>query len=96
MANTTDLKIASWKLKGLNNVIKKKKVLTYLKSSKVDIAFVQETHLNMKESLKLRCSWVGKVFSSPGTDKSRGVSILINKAVNFNETDVLTDSDGPY
>lgn len=50
----------------------------------------------MKESLKLRCSWVGKVFSSPGTSKSRGVSILINKAVNFNETNVLIDSDGRY
>lgn len=65
MASATDLKIASWNLKGLNNVIKKKKILIYLKSSKVDIAFVQETHLNMKESLKLRFSWVGKVFSSP-------------------------------
>lgn len=96
MASTTDLKMASWNLKGINNVIKKKTVLTYLKLSKVDIAFIQETHRNMKESLKLRCSWVGKIFSSPGTGKSRGVSILINKAVNFNETDVLTDSDGRY
>lgn len=39
---------------------------------------------------------MGKVFSSPGTSKSRGGSILINKAVNFNETDVLIDSDGRY
>ena len=96
MANTIDLKIASWNLKGLNNVIKKKKILAYLKSSKVDVAFVQETHLNKKESLKLRCSWVGKVFSSPGTDKSRGVAILINKSVHFNETEVLTDSEGRF
>lgn len=60
MTNIVDLKMASWNLKGLNHVIKKKKVLTYLKSSKVDIAFVQETHLNKTESLKLKCSWVGK------------------------------------
>ena len=39
---------------------------------------------------------MGKAFSSPGTAKSRGVSILISKAVNFNETQVLTDSDGCY
>lgn len=36
------------------------------------------------------------MFPSPGTGKSRGVSILISKAVNFNETQVLTDSDGRY
>lgn len=89
MAITTDLKFASWILKG-------RKILTYLKSSKVDIAFVQETHLKMKEFLKLRSLWVGKVFSSPGTGKSRGVSILINKAIHFNEANVLIDSDGPY
>lgn len=39
---------------------------------------------------------MGKAFSSPGTGKSKGVSILINKAINFNEREVLTDSDGRY
>lgn len=52
MTKTDNLKIASWNLKGLNHVIKKKKILTYLKSSKVDIAFVQETHLTKKSFIE--------------------------------------------
>ena len=75
-----------WNLKWINHIIKKKKTLAFLKSSKVDIAFVQETHLNKKESEKRKCSWVGKAFSGPGTGICRGVSILIHKAMNFTET----------
>uniref|UniRef100_A0A3P8NC16 exodeoxyribonuclease III n=1 Tax=Astatotilapia calliptera TaxID=8154 RepID=A0A3P8NC16_ASTCA len=92
----TDFKIASWNVKGLNNGIKRKKILTYLKLSRVDIAFIQEMHMCKSEALKLKCSWVGKVFSSPGTDKSRGVSVLIHKAVSFTETKVITDKESRF
>lgn len=79
MTNIAELKFASWNLKWINHIIKKKKTLAYFKSSKVDIAFVEEKHLNKKESEKRKWSWVGKAFSSPGTGKCRGVSILIHK-----------------
>uniref|UniRef100_A0A3P9DD43 exodeoxyribonuclease III n=1 Tax=Maylandia zebra TaxID=106582 RepID=A0A3P9DD43_9CICH len=92
----TDFKIASWNVKGLNNGIKRKKILTYLKLSRVYIAFIQEMHLCKSEALKLKCSWVGKVFYSPGTGKSRGVSVLIHKAVSFAETKVITDKGGRF
>uniref|UniRef100_A0A668SST9 exodeoxyribonuclease III n=1 Tax=Oreochromis aureus TaxID=47969 RepID=A0A668SST9_OREAU len=91
-----NFKIASWNVKGLNNGIKRKKILTYLKLSRVDIAFIQEKHLCKSEALKLKRSWVGKVFSSPGTGKSRGVSALIHKAVSFTETKVITDKEGRF
>lgn len=96
MDRQTDFKIAGWNVKGLNNGIKRKKILTYLKLSRVDIAFIQETHMCKSEALKLKCSWVGKVFSSPGTGKSRGVSVLIHKAVSFTETKVITDKEGRF
>uniref|UniRef100_A0A3P9C723 exodeoxyribonuclease III n=1 Tax=Maylandia zebra TaxID=106582 RepID=A0A3P9C723_9CICH len=96
MDRQTDFKIASWNFKGLNNGIKRKKILTYLKLSRVDIAFIQEMHMCKSEALKLKCSWVGKVFSSPGTGKSRGVSVLIHKAVSFTETKVITDKEGRF
>uniref|UniRef100_A0A3B4FBR9 exodeoxyribonuclease III n=1 Tax=Pundamilia nyererei TaxID=303518 RepID=A0A3B4FBR9_9CICH len=79
----TDFKTASWNVKGLNNGIKRKKILTYLK-------------LPRSEALKLKCSWAGKVFSSPGAGKSRAVSVLIHKAVSFTETKVITDKEGRF
>ena len=39
------LKCASFNVNGLNEPIKRKRVLTYLKKLQVDITFLQETHL---------------------------------------------------
>ncbi|KAF3843400.1 hypothetical protein F7725_002249 [Dissostichus mawsoni] len=54
---------------------------------------IQETHLNLEESKKLKQRWVGQVFSSPG---SRGVSILISKKISFELTDLVSDKEGRY
>uniref|UniRef100_A0AAZ1WZU0 Endonuclease/exonuclease/phosphatase domain-containing protein n=1 Tax=Oreochromis aureus TaxID=47969 RepID=A0AAZ1WZU0_OREAU len=68
-----NLSIMSWNVKGLNNAIKKNKILSFIKSKKCDIAFVQETHLLPQDSQKL----------SSGTSKSRGVATLIGKHLQF-------------
>ena len=39
------LKFVSFNVNGLNEPIKRKRVLTYLKKLQVDITFLQETHL---------------------------------------------------
>uniref|UniRef100_A0A3B4GYN1 Endonuclease/exonuclease/phosphatase domain-containing protein n=1 Tax=Pundamilia nyererei TaxID=303518 RepID=A0A3B4GYN1_9CICH len=58
---------------GLNNAVKKNKILSFIKSKKCDIAFVQETHLLPPDSQKLCVGWVGYVGAASGTSKSRGV-----------------------
>uniref|UniRef100_A0A3Q4HA05 Endonuclease/exonuclease/phosphatase domain-containing protein n=1 Tax=Neolamprologus brichardi TaxID=32507 RepID=A0A3Q4HA05_NEOBR len=64
-----NLSIMSWNIKGLNNAVKKNKILCFIKSKKCDIAFVQETHLLPPDS--------------HGTSKSRGVATLISKHLQF-------------
>ena len=73
------LKIVSWNIAGCKHVIKRKKILTYLKQKKADIALVQETHLNEEESAKLKRDWVGQVYFSTFSDRKRGVMILVKK-----------------
>lgn len=73
----------SWNVKGLNNAIKKNKILSFIKSKKCDIAFVQETHLLPQDSQKLCMGWVGYVGAASGTSKSRGVATLIGKHLQF-------------
>lgn len=35
----------SWNVKGLNNAVKKRNILAFIKAKKIDIIFIQETHL---------------------------------------------------
>lgn len=48
------LSVITFNLKGINNPIKQKEILNYLKSHKCDIAFLQETYLTEIEHEKLR------------------------------------------
>uniref|UniRef100_A0A3P9NQU5 exodeoxyribonuclease III n=1 Tax=Poecilia reticulata TaxID=8081 RepID=A0A3P9NQU5_POERE len=83
MAQLRLLNCISLNVRGINNPIKRKKVLTFFKKQGTDIAFIQETHLTDIEHLKLRRDWVGQVFYSSFLSKARGVALLINKNLRF-------------
>ncbi len=46
-------KIASWNVRGLNNLIKRNKVFSHLSELKTEIAFLQETHLLNRDQSRL-------------------------------------------
>lgn len=77
------IRIISWNVNGLQNPVKLKKCLPYLKSQQTRSAFIQETHLLESEVLKLKRDWVGQVFHSSYTSKKHGVAILVHKKPNF-------------
>ena len=62
-------------------MVKRKKILTYLKQKKADIALIQETHLNDEEAAKLKRLCVGQEYHSTFSSRKRGVSILIKKNI---------------
>ena len=77
------LNLITWNVHGLNHPIKRKKIITFIKSKRCDIAFLQETHLLSQESRKLCRDWVGYVSASCGSSRSRGVAILVHKQLQF-------------
>ena len=89
------LKFLSWNIKGANLAIKRKKLLLYLKQKKVDVCFLQETHLDNEES-KLQRDWVGKIFYSAYSSSQRSVGILIRKNVNVTIHKQLSDREGRW
>lgn len=92
-----DVNIVSWNINGCGTPIKRKKIISYLKSHSTDIAYIQETHFeNENEALKLKRDWVGKVFHNSVSSKSRGVVILINKRLNFVLVQQFKDETGRY
>lgn len=78
-----NVKIITWTVNGLSNPVKRKKCLSYLRSQKTEIAFLQEVHLTDMEIVKLKSMWVGQVFYSCFNSQKRGVAILVHKRLNF-------------
>lgn len=92
------LTIVSYNIKGLGNPIKRKKVLSQLKTLQCSIAMLQETHImSESELLKLKRHWVEQVYgASYEGGRKRGVAILFNKSVYFSCERVIQDKEGRY
>ncbi len=86
----------SWNVKSLNHPVKRKKVFAHLKQLKVDIAYLQETHLCTTDLFRLRGCWTGQIYHSNFQSKARGAAILINKNIPFTMTSVAADPLGRY
>lgn len=71
---------------GIHNPIKKKE--------HVHEALLQETHPSSNEHLELKRDWVGQMFSSSFTSKSRGVAILTNKHLPLSDVRTVFDKSG--
>lgn len=95
MMGSGHVNIVTWNINGCSTPIKRKKILTYLKSKGTDIAYIQETHFrDQDEALKMKRDWVGHVFHNSVSSKSCGVVILINKKLNFVVVNQFKDSHG--
>ena len=89
-------KFMSWNVKGVNNPVKRQKIISHLQQLKVDVAFLQETHLCNANASSLKRGWVGQVFHSKFNAKARGTAILINKNISFRSQEVVSDPNGRY
>lgn len=101
MVNGIDAKMAairfiSWNVKGLNGPVKRARIFNHLKYLKCDVAFLQETHLLVKDQVRLKKGWVGNVFHSNLNSKTCGTAILVHKKIQFIAKTVISDPQGRY
>ena len=80
---TAPIHFLSLNVKGLNSWVKRQKIDNYLKQLKVDVGFLQETHLKNEHVNHLKRGWVGHVFHSRFNAKARGTAIVIHKDIPF-------------
>lgn len=90
------LKLCSWNCKGLNQPIKRSKVLHHLQHMGAQIIFLQETHLKVADHFRLRKGWLGQLYHSTFQGKARGAAILIHKSVPFISSKIVADPNGRY
>lgn len=96
MSNLNTIKICSWNIRGLRKPAKRLAIMSYLKKENVSIAFLQETHLEDKEVIKLQKGWVGQVFAASYSSSGRGVIILVSKKLPFRCLTCVKDNQGRY
>ena len=90
------IQFVSLNAKGLNNPVKRQKIVSYLQQLKADIAFIQETHLKTDAVGYLKRRWVGQLYHSQFNVKARGAAILIHKDIAFQAEEVIADTNGRY
>lgn len=90
---SNNVRIASLNVNGLNNVIKRGKVMQKL--GKIQVIYLQEMHLNQQEHDKLRkFGFKNTFFSSFKKGPKKGVAILISNSVNFELIKEINDKEG--
>lgn len=82
MQTSVKLDILWLNIQGIRDQIKRRSIFSFLKDSKTDIYFLQETYSELKDEIIWKNEWGAEIFFSHGTNHSKGVSILINPSLN--------------
>ena len=75
-------------------VPKRRKIFTWLKTQRCDVALLQETHCTDSVQHIWSHEWGGDSFFSNGTSGSRGVCILVRRGLGIDVKEVRRDDQG--
>lgn len=89
-----NFKIMSINIRGLNDRKKRRKVFRWIKNNKIDICFVQETHSTADLERIWRSEWGRDIIYSHGTNRARGVAILMKPGLDMTVNNVYSDNIG--
>ena len=90
------LKIITLNCQGLNDVNKRKDVLSNLRMKSYNIYFLQDTHFNESEEKLIQLQWGYKSFFNSFKTNSRGVAIFFNNNCEFEIHSEYKDENGNY
>lgn len=91
------IRVASFNVNGILHEIKRGKILSKLRREKIQIAFLQETHLSDTEHSKLNKMGFKYIYSS--SYKSvyhRGVAILLSNHIEYEYISEFKDKEGRF
>ena len=94
MGSNNLINLCSLNVNGMYSKEKRNRVIEWVKTHVCSIAFLQETHIDENIEKEIRNNSKFEIVSSHGTSASRGVSILLNKSLNFAILDKWEDKDG--
>ena len=90
------LSIITLNVNGLNAPIKRQRVSDWIKKHDPSICCLQETHLRLRDTNKLKLKGWKKVYQANNKQKRRGVAILISDKIDFRLKSTTKDKEGHY
>ena len=79
----------------LNAPIKRHRLANWIKSQKLSVCCIQETHLTCKDTHRLKIKGWRKIYQVNG-EKKKGVAILVPDKKDFKLTKPKRDKEGHY
>ena len=81
---------------GLNAPVKRKRFTEWIQKQDPYICCLQETHLETRDTYRLKVKGWKKIFHTNGDQKRAGVAILISDKIDFEIKTVIRDKEGHY
>jgi exonuclease III len=95
-AGNIKIKFVNQNVQGLKGNKKKRKLASWVERKRYDVFTLQEAHIEEKDLNDWKEVWKGKILYSCGTNKSRGVVILINEHTECKVLKEEKDTDGRW
>ena len=96
MAMGPYLSIITLNVNGLNAPTKRQRLAECIQKQDPYIFCLQETHLKMRETYRLKVKGWKKIFHTKGDQKKAGVAVLISDRIDFEIKAVKRDKEGHY
>ena len=90
------LSIITLNVNGLNAPTKRQRVAEWIQKQDPYIWCLQETHLETRDTNRLKVKGWKKIFHANGDQKKAGVAILISDKIDFEIKAVKRDKEGHY
>ena len=96
MAMESCLSIITLNVNGLNAPTKRQRLAEWTKKQDLYICSLQETHLKIRDTFRLKVKGWKKIFHTTGDQKKAGVAILMSDKIDFEIKAVKRDKEGHY
>lgn len=94
--NLNNIQVASFNVRGIGDTNKRRAIFNYLKQHNTSIVLLQEMHSCLEDETVWSNEWGNKIIFSHGTNKARGVAILLQKNSPVEINSISTDDEGRY
>ena len=96
MAMGSYLSIITLNVNGLNAPTKRQRLAEWIKTQDPHICCLQETHLETRDTYRLKMKGWKNIFHANGDHKKAGIAILTSDKIHFEINTVKRDKEGHY